>query len=409
MKKIAVLTSLLALTACGGGSHHAGDRVRVSEQPTYEQPYLLTSEETRLSNAQITNMVSEVVVCKNCSSPRATEARYSEGHDYQGKKFDVYDLSDVKFTMADEGALEPGEESFYFVIDETDNAGKIIGVNLADKSKEHSWRESDKDHPEHNKTKDVDADLVRTDENAFRGYVKHGNDGGWTEADIVPVFVSKERNLNLKYSDFGYFDMSDVKEGWAPVFIGGYDVKKIDPTKINMKEKDTDKVEDYKTFSGRAVGYVAAFTNGTDDAQIKKLDAPATLKFSAESSNLTADFKNDKWYKVNYNETYDDKGVSSRNITFSGNLAEDDPYVFSKTSFSDKDTYQEYEDRDKDPETFNTVESDIRYFGNSNYPIEAVGIIQVRDCAGGGCKDFDQPDVRNDEVRMNLSFGVNKD
>ena len=168
MKKIAVLTSLLALTACGGGSHHAGDRVRVSEQPTYEQPYLLTSEETRLSNSQITNMVSEVAVCKNCSSPRKPEARYSGEKEYEGKKFEIYDLSDVKFTMSDEGALEPGEESFYFVIDETDNAGKIIGVNLADKSKEHSWRESDKDHPEHNKTKDVDADLVRTEDNALR-------------------------------------------------------------------------------------------------------------------------------------------------------------------------------------------------------------------------------------------------
>ena len=52
------------------------------------------------------------------------------------------------------------------------------------------------------------------------------------------------------------------------------------------------------------------------------------------------------------------------------------------------------------------VKSDIRYFGDNTNPSEAVGIIQVRDCNGAACNnDYDL----QQEVRMNLGFGVIKD
>ena len=85
MKKYFILTSILALTACGGGgggSHSSSPSSAVVPQPTTPSvPDIpagfrsAMTQENQDSNAHVTNMKSEIVVASSTANPSGTVVR----------------------------------------------------------------------------------------------------------------------------------------------------------------------------------------------------------------------------------------------------------------------------------------------------------------------------------------------
>lgn len=117
MKKYLYLTSLLALSACFGGGSGGGDSVPASGASVALFDGLI-SQEGVASNHNITNMTSGIVVATDGSSHAVRSGHVSSGgHDYN-----VYDLSDVQFKIAE----NPDMASFQFAID--NGTGRIAKV-----------------------------------------------------------------------------------------------------------------------------------------------------------------------------------------------------------------------------------------------------------------------------------------
>lgn len=338
MKKLAILTSILALTACGGGSGGSGGGGAGNSVTDF----------AAVSNANLTGMRTaiEVNAAGETVSSRAATSRFAT----LGNGNILYDLSDVDFKASDEDF----GVKLKFVVDADKKVTGIKVINL-DASEMSSNRIGDT--------------------NNFAGTVNMGD-----EVDAVLSYNSLGKEMGLAYSDFGNISI-DVIDGWRPVFIGGYDVKKIDESEI----------ETNATFTGKATGSVMAIRDGEGSGKGRDLDGNATLVFDTNGGNptstLTANF--DNWYDVKYEKT-----GTTETATFTGGDVIDDPDFYL------------IDDANGDGKTTDVTNSDVRYFGDGTNPSEAVGIIQVRDCEGGGanCGNYDN----YDEVRMNLGFGVKK-
>ena len=102
MKKCFILTSVLALAACSGGSG-GGGAPGVSGGQLSGAENFIRSGQTTIGNVEINNdvtsMASAIVVAKDGSSSAIRSATKS----FNGKEYDIYDLSDVKFNATDEG------------------------------------------------------------------------------------------------------------------------------------------------------------------------------------------------------------------------------------------------------------------------------------------------------------------
>jgi len=392
MKNYVSLVSILALTACATSGSGPDDRFRVSSS----SKYMYATETAVESNKAVTSMNSEIVICSgDCHDPanrvggkpsRARVFTMQQG----SAELSVYDLSDVKFTIADEG-FEPGEESFTFVIDDSEangTRGKIIGIDMD--------FEEDDSFPE---TKE--AILTRQNEtNVFNGFVNDPDSNSdpdkWKPAKYTYESLGKNK---LKFSDFGTLHIErtdDVDKSWAPVFIGGYDdAKKIDPTSVAPQTLE---------FFGQIAGSVVAVLNGQGSGtSIDLNDNTAQLKLfvsnngvnSVASSEVKAEFNN--WYDMVYTET-----GASKEIVLSNYEGTNDFKMLTAES-EGKVTIS----GDNSEDSF--VKSDIRYFGDNGTPSEAVGIIQVRDCNGVACtNDYGTHTDPKPEVRINLGFGVSK-
>lgn len=400
MKKFAILTSVLALTACGGGSGggHSGAvsgseyNIDVIRAGTGGSVSVAAAE----SNDVVTSMVSEIGVASDGSVVNIGRGSFT----YNDKEYTSYKLDNVRFTMADEGF--GGEMKF-----DVDENGEITKFTiLAD----------DEDDEDGDKVFERITDPNGEKTNKFTGQVR-------TEqlVDGILTYNSLGESVGLKYSDFGGIDI-DVIDGWRPVIIGGYDVKRINPNNI---EKNA-------TFAGKATGSVAEIRNGEGSGTSITLDGDANLTFDAHSgaSELRATF--DNWYDMKYTENGNDKSVVLNNYTNENNAYRMLDDTGNGITLNDAVQYEyDYKDVDMtgihdvdelnarvDKEAINRINSDIRYYGDANVPYESVGIVQVRDCANGICGDFATdidfdnndriiPD-RNPEVRMNLGFGVKR-
>ena len=394
MKKYISLMSILALAACASGGSPDG---RFTVTSTSRYAYI--SGDAVQSNKNITSMDSEVIVCDNGGCP-AHLNRYIGSPSHQraassvqnGEAYKVYDLTNVSFTTADEG-FDPGEESFTFLVSDGKDGnprGQIIGIDMGF-AKEDSFN------------KEV-AELKRKDAegNVFSGYVNDPDNNTdsdkWKPADYEYTTLGK----NLRFSDFGKItitrtDIEDAeKKKLEPVFIGGYESKKIDPKDIDVTKDNT--IE----FSGVAAGSVTAIRNGQGSGETISLnDNNAKLKLTVDktavdapivTSELNANFTN--WYDVKYTESNTSKNLELSNYASGANAdykmltAEQN----GKVSFSG-----------------DNLKSDIRYYGGDK-PVEAVGLIQVRDCNGNTCNnDYGDANNPKPEVRMNLGFGVTVD
>jgi len=356
MKKLTILTSVLALAACGGGSGgSSGGSSIVTPTPIARMGTV--TQNAIDSNAAVTGMVSEIGRATDGSTidvdnvSRSATTRFT----YNGKEYESYKLNDVNFIMADEGF--GGEMTFG--VDET--TGEITSFVLL----------PDEEDPE---DKGMTFERAGYDPNdaekskQFTGQVNHNG-----HQDAVLTYNSLGKDVGLKYSDFGGFDI-DVIDGWRPTFAGGYDVKKI----------DTQDISNDVTFTGKATGSVVAVLGGEGSGVALPLDSNANLTFNKNSKTTTMTASFDNWYDVEYTKVGNDTG----NVAFT-NGKNEDFYLIGDTQGNGR--------------TVSVTGEDVRYFGDNNIASEAAGIIQVRDCNGKTCdNDYDN----TPEVRMNLSFGV---
>lgn len=392
MKKYMILTSVLTLCACGGGT---GGGNTAPVRTTSGAPYIVANQQAIDSNSKITGMVSEIDVCHNCTSPRQSPLRASVV-DVNGKSFTVYDLNDVDFVMADEGF--DGKIQF----DVNPNTKEIVGITV-DPGEEYA------------KT------FNRNSSNTFGGNITVENDEQ-ALANLRYTSFSKLKNMGLKYSDFGhiYIDKYNEETGNFDtyqkfVFVGGYDTAK----RIN-------EIDGEKAFTGYATGSVTAVRNGEGSGKVLKLDTTnnaniadkfATLNFNDGTTTLNAKF--DNWYDIQYVKDTDGEHIDFSNYTNSENLTAVDGTVVNANMFKmindsgdnftlANNVYHEYENGNPTETELNSLNSDIRYYGDNGNPSEAVGMIQIRDSDNysGNMDDYDD----HHEVRMNLSFGgkVNK-
>ena len=100
MKKLFMLTSILALAACGGGSGGGGGSSNTPARNVVVPATLhggAIAPEDITSNQAVTQMNSEVIVSSNSSLPLSRSASVTSG----GVTFTSYRLDDVKFYAAD--------------------------------------------------------------------------------------------------------------------------------------------------------------------------------------------------------------------------------------------------------------------------------------------------------------------
>ena len=224
MKRYIFLTSVLALTACGGGSGGSGGVNGNVAQPTFSQPVSSTAS---TSNREITNLTSEILVGANGHA--ITPGTRSGSVSYNGQNYISYRLDDVKLWTAENLNKNPQQNPSYLQL-ELDNAtGRIeaIKMKLGDTESGRTVRDT-------------------TDTTVFQGpifeYVPDGDDqaiyrivdNGQTWQDLLNIAANKnltgghwnridERmavetygknigqdengdDIKLQYADFGHFN-----------------------------------------------------------------------------------------------------------------------------------------------------------------------------------------------------------
>jgi len=474
MKKIAILTSILALTACGGGGGSGGSadgRVRPFDSER------IVSNQTYNSNRNVTSMVSRLLIARDGSG--RTLAR-SGSTDFPG--YDEFDLSDVSFNLADEGfggvvrfGVDDNKKIINFSLIDDDTGFTIIDNNVWTETENgevyldgntlqthntgggefeydsdtgiytytsnnegmngtfkivdgeilelYEGEEFGHDAQNHVVSNDPSIKIIDGKVYSYATFTRTADDSftfggtitveGGEEADATLTYVSSGKNVPLRYSDFGYFELltEDENENRPVSIIGGYDIKKIDHE--NLPATDNEIV-----FSGGASGSVVALRDGAAHT-LELNDNDAELTFANGTSTLNASFNN--WYDIEYSETYAANGTATnRTITYSNyndsttdrnnNPVSENYFRMLSDTMGDEFTMTSVENSEQhgsNIDTFDSIQSDVRFYGDNGNPSEVVGLIQVRDCAGNQCGDV--MGNRNDEVRMNIGFGGRHD
>lgn len=315
MRRIALLTSVLALSACGGDGFF-GD--------LFEDLGFGPFDEDIVDNSFSTTT----------------------------------DINQVEFVILDQ------DKGYFCLITHNENA-KTLGMWLSDYG---------------------DFDLSRKGPTSaeFEGYLPDTTRNGDTKWTTVTFkSAAKEYNIPLRYSDFGALVASYNGTGRSMVFAGEYQYaygKRVD--KDNFRGDSMD-------FKGVAIATLSRFS-GDGRTASKDISADATLTFtpgngsSPYQTKLTANFKD--WYDIEYIQSgNDDNG----RIKFSGSAGADTRFHLVNEG-----------------DTRDVSVADFMFNGDNGTPSEAVGILQVRDCANGICFDSKgNNDGFSDELRMNMAFG----
>ena len=291
MKRYFLLTSVLVLAACGGGSGsgNVGDAVNGRTPGSPTEHLQASSLIGNTDNNEITNMASAVVVKNGTSwSSVARAAKAPDTTSHAG--YTIYKLDNVDFKLAgeddatfnfeinDEGrivkAIGNGQEVARDATDTTIFKGKIFQfVKAGDDREVITVFDNDPANPVTQDTlnaklaEKVTAQELTQDE---------ANAGHWNYLEQNWKFDASGKDKNLTYSDFGYFTSTNLKkiEGVTiddqgvihgtdkdtghesvMVFYGGYDIL---PT-ATRPEKGA-------KFTGTAVGVITASIDGTDGA-----------------------------------------------------------------------------------------------------------------------------------------------
>lgn len=219
MKKIAILVSALALAACGGGGGSnvaGGSSVYVPPRPAVEAA-------VSTSNAQITNMKSEIVV-KNGGTPVIVGAVSDPSGAYTS-----YRLDDVKLFTAEN--LD-SEGRSYVNLELNNDTGEIDAVKMVVGGIDSGRNEREKngdgtfkdtfagpifEYVKGGSGTDKDQALFRVvdngeitmdDLNALAAAKGLPGTGHWNRVDEKMVFKTYggDEDLKLQYSDFGHFN-----------------------------------------------------------------------------------------------------------------------------------------------------------------------------------------------------------
>ena len=353
MKKIALLTSILSLAACGGGSggwYVAPDEILTPEQRAAAD-----------SNLSVTGMKSHVIV-GGTNATVNPNARASTSGGHGGGK--LYDLSNVIFQSTDKEFSTPDEDFMMkFIVDEH---GKIIAIQSTDDgSIDEFARHDDKD-------------------NRF----DVADEGVHARVNLVG------KQLGLAYSDFGFIQMYEDTNPDTHLFImpiaGGYQEKLVSTEDFNTDMK----------FSGIAVGSVGEADTTVEDERLDLYDSKAELVFNKETGTeiLTADFtgnghKNDSWYKVvatRYNDG--DAQISFSDGADIGN----ERFMFHK----DGQAVESFDSgKVKNNSAENMLSVGFEYFGDNKTAQEATGLIYFMQ------SEAQDPTQDPNRIEMHVGFG----
>ena len=223
MKKAVILTSIFALAACsGGGGHHSsggGNPSVPTNNPTFTSGIYTNTE----NNDNVTQMKTQVIVDTggHVITPTLTRGGHVRGgsiHDTQGNSYNVYDLEDVEFRvadavpaslkigLADDGAIDDitlsvgGVESQLARDGDTNHFRGPIFEYVPDGDDRATFRVAD------NGQMNMDdlADLA-TEHNLTGGHWNYIDE----RMDVTTNKYITEGNENapvLQYSDFGHFN-----------------------------------------------------------------------------------------------------------------------------------------------------------------------------------------------------------
>lgn len=393
MKKLAILTSILALAACGGGGNGGIAPV----------PSALTPEQSaaRLSNKNTTSIAydnrAEIIKFANdylaahpeFASLRSATTRGASVHsetpaitgdsdaDLQyalkvtegvpdAPAFEIFDINKVEFTGSQENPYHNNKNWFMYTVEEGTN--EIIGME---------YKKFDGDETS------IEATLTRV------------GDGNTYELDGLSMEVVKHGEyVGLDYADFGLIK-PNTGETDTEVFAGVLPEREI-------KAKDIVS-DDIITFSGKAVGAVMAFDGeGSDKSNIHVLelepesDENVMLDFTPgenPSATLNAFFAN--WYDIEVtglsvnelNENYVEGGTPNpTQVKFT--------YYPNSTAETFEYNYTPDEEGRMISDDPDAASSFIQYAGNGE-PTEAVGWVRHTD-AGKETETLD----------MHISFGA---
>lgn len=321
MKKLVLLTSGLALAACGGGggSSHSGSSASV-----YVAPRAAVTAAVATSNAQITNMPSEVVVASNSSAPVSVVS--AESTTSNGVTYTSYRLDDVKLFMAEN--LDTEGHS-YVNLELNEDTGEIDAVKMKVGSVEsgRTVREQNTDssfkdtfagpifeYVKGGTGNDKDQAVFRVvdngaltmeDLNTLAEENSLPATGHWNRVDEKMVFNSLGATAGLQYSDFGHFNpvykskntelstdaqilgardgslnrvgdkdkyrddeefaAAQAKEDYQ-LFAGGYAISGTTMLDTLVPENDT-------TYTGKAIGRVYTSIQGDGEGRAAKIAA----------------------------------------------------------------------------------------------------------------------------------------
>ena len=276
MKKFALFVSMLALSACGGGS---GGNIDARDAAI-------------ASNENITKMNSFVIIGDNTSSTTRSGAtnnvQLSDGTIQ-------YDLENVTFKSI------PGSGVIANLVFHTDDNGKIVSFEYPDAEELMAQGNCDIT---------VGPIERQGDTNVFVEHAVLDEEFGELAGQVANIpyeYISYAKDLGLKYSDFGIVK-SDIAstgipelEAWGTQetpFAGGYDIKNVNNTAMNTLAQDGDII-----FTGLAKGQVSYhdWDAGIGGASIALpgglTDNAATLTFAQDGTQtLAANFPN--WARI---------------------------------------------------------------------------------------------------------------
>ena len=344
MKKIAILTSLLTLTACGGSVNGFS-----SLSPTE-------------SNARVTGMNSFVVI--GGSNPTINPHTRASGSGILQNDGGVrYDLENVTFKSI------PTSGVIADLVFHTDENGKIISFEYPDAE---ALMEG------HSGSEITVGPIERVGDTAV--FVEHAvldeefGDLAGQVVDFPNEYISYAKDLGLRYSDFGVIRTDITSTGipelqvWGVMetpFAGGYDIKNVNNADMNVLAQNGNIV-----FTGLAKGQVSyhdwdAGVGGVDIALPGGLtDNAATLTFAQDGTQtLAADFTN--WAKIDAVKAADGTNQFIVNEVY---VANDSPYYIETSPANLPDGVM----------AEHAMAFQTGYYGDEGTPIEGVGLVQYQ-------------------------------
>ena len=354
MKKF-VLTYVLALAACGGGS---GGNGVISGTTEFER--------VAASNAKITGMVSRIKsgdLYSNLSRSAKTQRVASGSNNITGTVF----LNNVLFESADK-EYGPANEDFTMRFSIKPN-GEIDGLDIID---------------------DATQEVIKRVDEENRFTKQDFDENGNVTADVSASVTLLGQEKGLKYSDFGFVNVNGIEynetENTTTTFImpiaGGYDVKNITDS-MNANNLSNDIV-----FNGIAVAGVGEPNTQVGGPRLTLRDNNATLTFAQNSGNevFSANFAGytdsktgvqyNDWYKVVATKYNSGEDAGKAEIAFTVPSGRDIPVGFEATNSG----------KVENNNISNQLSVGFNYYGDSaNNPNEATGIIHYQ-CTG--CKPF---------------------